>query len=98
MKGILHIILSLRSSIYRRYYVYLRPEYVKEQLRLRKGDCKDCGGKCCIMTRKCPYVDENGYCKIYKTSMPKFCMVFPIDETDIKLAGMEKYCQFYWEK
>jgi len=96
---IIPILLSLRSSIRRRYLVYLRPKYVKKQLAARKGSCDGCGGVCCIRTRQCPFVDEKGLCKLYASGkIPKFCKIFPIDEKDIKLAGMEDVCQYHWEK
>ncbi len=97
--GLLAILLSLRSSIRRRYLVYLKPGYVKKRLETRKGSCGGCGGICCIRTRKCPFVDEKGLCKLYNSGkIPKFCKIFPIDEKDIGLAGVDDVCQYYWDK
>jgi len=94
---VMPIIMSLRSSIRRRYYVYFKKDYVKQMLETRKGNCEGCGGICCFRTRKCPYL-KDGNCSLYNTKIPKFCMVFPIDKKDIELAGVEDVCQFYWEK
>ena len=94
---IIPIILSLRSSIRRRYLVYLKPSYVKKQLETRKGSCEGCGGVCCKRTRPCPFL-KNGKCSIYKTKIPKFCKIFPIDKKDIELAGVSDVCQYYWDK
>ncbi|MBM3296990.1 MAG: hypothetical protein FJY83_05250 [Candidatus Aminicenantes bacterium] len=87
---------SLLSSLRRRYLYYFRRHYVDRQLRLRKGNCDDCGAVCCLRTRKCFYV-QDGKCSIYGTRIPKFCMIFPVDKRDIKLAGVEDVCQFTWD-
>ena len=83
------------------YYtlVYLKPNYVRKSLALRKGNCEGCGGVCCYRTRPCPFFDKEGVCKLYDSKkIPKFCKIFPIDKNDIKLAGVEDVCQYYWEK
>lgn len=90
-------ILTLISSIRRRLIWLFKPRYIIEQIKKRKGSCEGCGAICCTQTRKCPLV-KDGKCKIYKSSIPFFCWVFPIDEEDIKLAGVKEVCQFYWPK
>ncbi|MDI6737764.1 MAG: hypothetical protein QME12_04590 [Nanoarchaeota archaeon] len=98
VKNIIAITLSLRSSVRRRYLYYFKREYVNKMVKTRKGSCEGCNGLCCIKTRRCPLLNE-GKCKLYSTNkMPFFCMVFPVDEKDIELAGVEDCCQFYWEK
>ena len=97
MSNLLNIILSLRSSIRRRYLVWFRKEYVRKKLAERKGNCEGCGGICCKRTRPCPFL-KNGKCSIYKTKIPKFCKIFPIDEEDIRLAGVADVCRYYWKK
>jgi len=27
-----------------------------------------------------------------------FCKIFPIDQQDIELSGVEDVCQYYWDK
>jgi len=90
------IVKSLLSSLRRRYLYYFRRSYVDRQIRLRRGNCDDCGAACCLRTRKCFYV-KDGKCAIYGTRIPKFCMIFPVDKLDIKLASVEDVCQFTWD-
>ena len=87
---------SLRSSIRRRYLWYFNRAYVEKMLAKRKGSCKDCGGYCCSHTRICRNL-KNGKCSVYKTSIPFFCKVFPIDEKDIELACVKDKCKYYWK-
>ena len=96
-KRFIPILMSLNSSIRRRYLFYFRRGYVEQMLRTRKGSCEGCGCICCIRTRHCPFV-KDGKCAIYNTNIPKFCKIFPIDERDIELAEVKDVCQFYWEK
>jgi len=93
----INILLSLRSSIRRRYLYYFKKHYVKEMLLKRRGGCDGCEGVCCRRTRKCPFLKE-GKCNKYDKGIPFFCKVFPIDEKDIALAGVADVCKFYWEK
>lgn len=92
----MNIIKPLLSSIRRRYLYHFKARYVKHQYVTREGSCDGCEGVCCKRTRKCPMLKE-GKCKLYGKKMPYFCWIFPIDETDIRLAGVEDVCKFRWQ-
>lgn len=94
---IITMLLSLRSSVRRRYYCYFKKKHVEEMLSKRQGSCEGCEGVCCYITRICPFI-EDGKCKLYKKGIPFFCKVFPIDEKDIELAGVADVCKYYWKK
>src|SRR4030042_591469 len=70
-------------GIFRRMYlVYLRREYVKRQLGLRKGECHQCG-ECCSFLFACPMLTQQRLCRIYKKTRPGVCKLFPLDQRDI---------------
>lgn len=76
--------------IRRLYLIYLRPEYVKKQLKNRKGKCGMCG---CCKTVNCDHFDGRK-CMIWETK-PLICRISPIDEKD-KTEFMKKHCKFKW--
>ncbi len=71
-------------------------DYVKEQEKLRSGECYQCG-KCCKLLFKCPFLggsEDNPRCTIYH-GRPKPCMAFPIDERD--LADVNFQCGYFFQ-
>ena len=59
-------------------------EYIKKNLALRSGECKQCGA-CCksfLFGFKCPFLWKNN-CLIYKIR-PKICRLSPIDGISLK--------------
>jgi len=78
--------------------VHFRKDYVKRQLDLRQGECRQCG-TCCNLLNTCPMLTSGGRCFAYGTCRPQVCKVFPIDERDIaevKMCG--RSCGFYFAK
>jgi hypothetical protein len=79
------------------YLVYLRREYVKRQLGLRKGECHQCG-RCCSFLFICPMLTNKRLCLIYKYRS-EICKVFPIDQRDInEVALWGGTCGYRFEK
>ena len=84
---------SLRSSVLfrhllgklrRQWLVTFRPGYVRRQLALRQGDCRQCG-ICCALGHTCPLLhNPTRHCLIYYGYRPKSCCVFPVDERDLQ--------------
>jgi len=86
--------LAILSSVRRRLIYYFNKDYIKKMLLQRKGSCDGCLGKCCIKTRPFCTNLKDGKCLAYDKNMPVFCKIFPIDNLDIKLAGMEGVCLY----
>jgi hypothetical protein len=75
-------------------------DYVKEQEKLRFGDCVLCG-KCCQLVIPCPFLEgkeeveaDHLSCLIYHKGRPPQCVAFPIDERD--LADVNFQCGYYF--
>ena len=79
----------------------LGKDYVKEQEKLRFGDCVLCG-KCCQLVIPCPFLEgqektaeaDHLTCLIYHKGRPPQCVAFPIDERD--LADVNFQCGYYF--
>jgi len=88
------------GKLRRLYYVFLKPGYVSEKLKQRKGECRRCGA-CCKLLFTCPFLDEtNGTptCKIHADKW-KVCRLFPIDERDLRdrdIISPDKKCGYYF--
>ncbi|MFQ5456804.1 MAG: hypothetical protein ACE5EA_11510 [Nitrospirota bacterium] len=89
--------LSKLNNKMRRFFICeIDKEYIKEQKKLRMGDCLLCG-KCCQLVFRCPFLkDSDGYpiCHIYHKKRPKPCSAFPIDERD--LADVNYRCGYFF--
>ncbi|EPR42108.1 hypothetical protein dsx2_2895 [Desulfovibrio sp. X2] len=62
--------------------VHFRKGYVREQLHVREGGCRQCG-TCCNLLVTCPMLTTQRTCLAYGTCRPQACKVFPIDQRDI---------------
>lgn len=83
-------------NILRHYFFKQKNKnYVKNQIKKRKGKCKRCG-ECC---KNCSYLDKKTkLCKIYK-NRPWFCYKdFPLDKIDQKIWGVEKICGYKFKE
>jgi len=89
------ILISLQSSLRRRYLYYFRRPYVEKMLSLRQGSCEGCRDICCARIRLCPFL-EKGRCSRYLDGIPLFCKIFPVDTRDIELGGVSDVCQYSW--
>lgn len=88
---------QLGNKVRRFFLCAFRPEYVREQERLRGGDCVQCG-KCCKLVFKCPFLggtDENPRCMVYE-GRPKPCQAFPIDRRD--LVDVNFQCGYFFDE
>ena len=74
----LHIIGKSR----RLWLVHFQKNYVKKQLSIRQGSCRQCA-TCCNLLFSCPMLTTKSLCLIYGTCRPQACKVFPIDQQDI---------------
>ncbi len=78
------------------YLYYLRPKQMEEQLKGRKGECKQCG-KCCL-DLGCPFL-KNNLCGIYR-----WRKYIPIIREVCTLCPTKKYrtpirdCGYYWDE
>ncbi len=78
--------------------VHLRKEYVRQQLLVREGNCRQCG-TCCNLLFTCPMLTKEGGCLTYGICRPQACKVFPIDQRDIqevKICG--KTCGYQFNR
>ena len=90
-------VIHLVGKFRRFYLVEFRRGYVRRQLALRKGECRQCG-QCCSLLLICPLLTRQGLCRIYHRGRWKMCKAFPIDERDISdvvLTGGT--CGYYFE-
>lgn len=81
-----------------RYFkVLFDKKYKKEKLKLRRGECKECGDCCrtCIFGFRCPFLHKNK-CLIHKIK-PRFCREGPVDEIALK-ENNSKTCGLYFIK
>jgi hypothetical protein len=92
------VVTHLIGKFRRIYLVYLRREYVKRQLGLRKGECHQCG-RCCSFLFACPMLTQERLCRIYGKCRSEVCKAFPIDQRDIdEVALCRGTCGYRFEK
>lgn len=102
-RGVDRILRSLSSSrfvfhsigkVRRLGLVHFKKQYVKKQLAMREGECRQCG-TCCNLLFTCPSLTTNGKCITYGVCRPDACKVFPIDQRDIdEVALCGKNCGY----
>jgi hypothetical protein len=87
---------SIYRELRRKYYFTFRMDYVRKQLKKRKGRCGMHG--CCQTQPKlvrCKFA-KGKKCKVWKTNkMPFRCITYPFDEKD-KSPFSRKVCNFRW--
>lgn len=82
-------VLYTRGKLRRFGLVHFRTGYVRRQISVRRGACRQCGA-CCNLLFTCPMLTKQKRCLVYGTCRPQACKVFPIDQRDIdevKLYG-----------
>lgn len=85
----LKVIQPIKGKLRRFYLCIFRRDYIKKQVLLRHGECRQCG-KCCYLLFKCPFlrhVKGRTYCTIYDGKRPAQCVAFPIDDSDLADVG-----------
>jgi len=92
--------LGILRHLRRLFYIRFRRKYVAEQLRKRKGTCKNCGC-CATMIIPCKHFDKKkGECIFWQKhghgALPPVCLAYPFDEKD-KTKFAKKNCAFYWD-
>ena len=75
-------VIHARGKLRRIWLAHFRKGYVKRQLSIRQGACRQCG-TCCNLLFPCPLLTKEALCRIYDTCRDKVCKVFPIDQRDI---------------
>jgi hypothetical protein len=83
----------LRGKLRRIYLTTFRPGYVREQIKKRKGECRQCGS-CCRLVFRCFYLTPDALCRTYG-HRSAVCCTFPIDERDRQDVG--PHCGYYFE-
>jgi hypothetical protein len=78
---------------------YFDTDKILESYKSRKGECKKCG-KCCNFFRiKCPFLNKNKTCRIYKFRPTLLCKLPPLNIFKGEIEKHKKInCGFYWEK
>ncbi len=95
-------ILGTVYRVFRRYfYVIFKREYIRKQIKNRKGSCIGHG---CCKTRiiHCAhFIKKTNECNLWKEkgykALPYLCKISPFDEKD-KTNFVKKNCNFYWNK
>ncbi|SMC28146.1 hypothetical protein SAMN02746041_03188 [Desulfacinum hydrothermale DSM 13146] len=70
------------GKVRRFWLVHFQKEYVRGQILVREGNCRQCGA-CCNLLFTCPMLTKRGRCYVYGYCRPRACKVFPIDQRDI---------------
>ncbi len=103
MKKIIRTIIKetgvIKRWLRREYYISFKSDYIREQLRKRKGICGKHG--CCDLSifhksRRCLSKEDRTKC-LRKSNLPIECKIYPFDEKD-KIPETRSYCNFYWDK
>lgn len=91
---------TIKRALRRKYYIWFRPIYIKEQMKKRRGICGKHG--CCDFSifqklKKCPNLSKEDSTKCLRwDNLPKICQIYPLDEKD-KIPETKDYCNFHWE-
>jgi len=85
--------LRLVGQIRRQILCRLRPGYVADARRRRRGECRQCGS-CCHLTFHCPLLTADGLCRHYHRRTLT-CRDFPIDARDLRLTRVP--CGYWFE-
>jgi hypothetical protein len=88
---------KLVSKIKRHIHVYCFPNLTERKIRLREGQCLQCG-RCCELVFKCPMLHTESVplkCRIYPYRS-KLCKQFPIHEEDLK--DVDFLCGYKFKK
>ena len=75
-------VLHASGKLRRFWLVHFRTGYVRRQISVRQGACRQCG-TCCNLLFTCPMLTNHGPCLVYGICRPQTCKVFPIDQRDI---------------
>ena len=81
------------NKVHRIILCFTKIEYVKQQVKIRGGECVNCG-RCCKLVFQCPFLggtEDNYYCTVYD-KRPKPCQAFPLNERD--LAEVDYFCGY----
>lgn len=84
-------------NIILKIYVFsLSKEYIDRQIKLRKGECSQCGECCKFMdVFKCKFLSDDNKCLI-QDNKPEKCKLFPIDEKHLEITGLKGVCSYHW--
>lgn len=94
----------LWKGVVRRFVLYIfNRKYINEQHLKRQGECLRCGACCKLTFKKCPCLktEEDGkyICIKHEIFRMPNCILFPIDDSDIKDRNIisKKQCGYYFE-
>jgi hypothetical protein len=90
---------AVKRALRRKYYIHFRKDYVREQLKNRKGRCGRHG--CCDFSivqkhLRCYDWKDHSTCLRWG-NLPLECRIYPFDEED-KIPQTRAYCNFHWGK
>lgn len=91
------VVIHSGGKIRRFWLVHFGKEYIRAQMRVRQGECRQCG-MCCNLLFTCPALTKQGQCLFYGVCRPGACKVFPIDRRDIDEVSMcGGHCGYHFE-
>lgn len=77
---------------------YFNTDRILNSIKTRKGKCKKCGKCCNIYGIKCPFLNKENKCSIYKFRPTLLCKIGPLNLTKGEIKKHEEIdCGFYWE-
>ncbi|GBE32873.1 hypothetical protein BMS3Bbin05_01801 [bacterium BMS3Bbin05] len=92
------LVIRIVGKLRRFYLVHFRKDYVKRQLKLRRGECRQCA-QCCSLVFTCPMLTRRKLCRTYRKWRWKVCTVFPIDRRDIDDVGISGVqCGYFFKQ
>ena len=95
----------LWKGVMRRFLLYIfNRRYINKNFLKRQGKCLRCGACCKLAFKECPYLrietDETTFCIKHELFRMPNCIIFPIDNNDIKDRNKisKKPCGYYFEE
>ena len=91
---VIHIIGKIRRFC----LIHFKKDYVQSQLKLRRGECRQCA-RCCSLAFRCPLLTAENLCLTYMKGRPDVCKLFVIDQRDIDdVAVAGGQCGYWFEE
>jgi hypothetical protein len=85
------------GKVRRQFIITFMKKYIKRQLRRRQGHCLQCS-VCCNFSYPCIFLTKERQCRIYHTTRPRVCTLFPINQSDIDdVAYCGGKCGYWFE-
>jgi len=93
-----HFVIHIIGKIRRCYLIHFKKDYIQNQLKLRRGQCRQCA-RCCTFAFRCPLLTRENLCLSYIKGRPDVCKLFAIDQRDIDdVAVSGGQCGYWFEE